>query len=67
MVLKSNLYLIALLIVQLYVVSANPIGHITIDGAFDDWNSIPNNADPVDDVNGTVLDQGVHDCHDTVH
>jgi len=39
--------------------------HITIDGNFDDWIPVRKYEDPKDNEEGTVLQGGTFDCHDT--
>lgn len=40
---------------------------IVIDGDFSDWEGVPAYTDPDDAIDGSVLHDGVPDCHDTVH
>jgi len=44
-----------------------PITPIIIDGNFDDWSMVPTHYDPDDNIEGTVLHDGIPDCHDTDH
>jgi hypothetical protein len=37
---------------------------ISIDGSFVDWSNVPSHYDPDDNEAGTVLQDGVVDCHE---
>jgi len=38
---------------------------ITIDGTFTDWDSVRKYRDPHDNIDGSVLQDGIPDCHNT--
>jgi len=48
-------------------IAAERMNKITIDGDFDDWKFVKSYSDPADAIDGSVLDGGVPDCHDTDH
>jgi len=65
---RNQVYLNVLLILIAVISALGEHYHdIVIDGQFSDWGTILPHIDPDDDINGTVLNDGVHDCHDTYH
>jgi len=56
--------ILCIIIVSAY---SAPITKITIDGNFEDWNTVRKYQDPLDNRQGTVFQALVPDCHDTDH
>jgi len=62
-----GLIMVVMVMTQQLSVNAEKQHNITIDGNFSDWTSVKIYPDPHDDKQGTVLQGGTPDCHDTDH
>jgi len=60
----SRLLLLVLFNIALFCVADLP-HRIHIDGDFGDWDPVPSYEDPDDNMAGTVLQDGIPDCHTT--